>query len=107
MLTLLKSHLFCCGSVFFNSQQECIPVGCVPAARRPYAGGVGSAPGVGGRGGWLGVCSGGGCLVRGGGVPGLGRGVSAARGSAPGDCLVWMGCLPQCLVRYQHHPSPL
>ena len=34
-----------------NDRQECIPVGCVPAARRPYAG----------------VCfRGGGCLLQGG-----------------------------------------
>ena len=41
----------------FSFKQECIPVGCVPAARRPYAG----------------VCFPGGCLVWGGGVvPGPG-----------------------------------
>ena len=50
--------------------QECIPVGCVPAARRPYAGDCflgGSLPGPGGsawsRGGLPGP--GGVCLVRG------------------------------------------
>ena len=42
-------------------EQECIPVGCVPAARRPYAGV---------------------CFPRGGGV--WSRGVSAPGGSAPG-----------------------
>ena len=41
--------------------QECIPVGCVPAARRPYAG----------------VCFPGGCLVRGGLLP---EGVSGPGG---------------------------
>ena len=47
-------------------KQECIPVGCVPAARRPYAGVCfrGGLPGPGGvsawSGGWGGVC-----LVRG------------------------------------------
>ena len=40
-----------------SGKPECIPVGCVPAARRPYAE----------------VCfPGGGCLIRGGGLPGLG-----------------------------------
>ena len=51
-----------------NCTQECIPVGCVPAARRPYAGV--SFPG----GGWCGWSSG-----RVGGVAG------------PGGCLVWGG----------------
>ena len=70
-----------------NSQQECIPVGCVPAASRPYVGvcfqgvyllrGVpglgGSAPRrVPGPGGFV-YSRGGGCLVRGvcsrGGIP--------------------------------------
>ena len=55
-----------------SKKQECIPVGCVPAARRPYArvcshcrgGGVVSAPGrVSAPGG---VCSGGGVCSRGG-----------------------------------------
>ena len=55
-----------------NDRQECIPVGCVPAARRSYAGVC--FPG--------GVCSGGG--VWSGGVCGPG-------GSGPGVCvcLVW------------------
>ena len=72
-----------------NVKQECIPVGCVPAARRPYAG----------------VCFPGGCLV--GGVSGLG-GMSAPRGCIwSGGCLVrghvWSwgvsaqgGCIPAC-----------
>ena len=37
-----------------NNKQECIPVGCVPAARRPYAGVCfpgGGLPGPGGGGG--------------------------------------------------------
>ena len=59
------------GRTTFIKEQECIPVGCVPAARRPYAGV--SLP-VGGGGG---VCSQG-------VVPGPGgsqvRGVSAPRG---------------------------
>ena len=71
-------------------QQVCIPVGCVPAASRPYAGvcfpgggcllpggGVSASGGVSGPRGVV-VCFGGGVgLVRGGGVSGLG-------GSAPG-----------------------
>ena len=48
-------------------KQECIPVGCVPAARRPYAGVCFPGGGV-----WSG-----GCLVRG--------------ESGPGVCLVWGG----------------
>ena len=94
-------------------QQECIPVGCVPAARWPYAGVCswgGSVPrgclllgGVSALGGLLlgGVCSGG-CLLWGGvwsqgvSAPGgclLRGGLSAPRGvSAPGNCLLG-GCL--------------
>ena len=68
-------------------EQECIPVGCVPAARRPYAG----------------VCFPGGCAWSGGGVPGLGGGVHGlgwggvpglGGGGVPGRgvvCLVWGG----------------
>ena len=78
---------YCCGFVKLQAlinKQECIPVGCVPAARWPYAGvcsrGV-SAPGrVSAPGGvsaprgcllWGGVCSRGVgvCLGGGGGVP--------------------------------------
>ena len=81
-------------------QQECIPVGCVPAARRPYTG----------------VCFPGGCLVQGGvvwclvqergcllrgcgvwsrgglvwGGPGLG-GVPGPGWCGPEGCLVWGG----------------
>ena len=70
--------------IFVEPEQECIPVGCVPAARRLYAGvcsGGVSALEVSGPGGGLvpgGVCSGGsvpggsalgGCLVREGGSP--------------------------------------
>ena len=50
-------------------EQECIPVGCVPAARWPYAGVC--FPG--------GVCSQGGV-------------------SAPGGCLLWGGLLRGCLL---------
>ena len=53
-------------------EQECIPVGCVPAAHRPYAG-VWSGGGVSGPGGVCsrgGVSGPGGCLL-------------------PGGCLVW------------------
>ena len=75
---------------------ECIPVGCVPAARWPYAG----------------VCFPGGCLVRGGSAPRGGclvRGVCSRRvsgrgvwsggvcswgGSVPGGGLVWGGSGP-------------
>ena len=58
--------------------QECIPVGCLPAARRPYAGvcfpGGCLLPGVSALGGLLP----GGCLLR--GVSALGGGVSAPGG---------------------------
>ena len=48
-------------------KQECIPVGCVPAARRPYPG----------------VCfPGGGSPSGGGGLPGPGGGVPPSGGSA-------------------------
>ena len=61
-------------------QQECIPVGCVPAARRPYAG----------------VCFQGGCLLPvgllGGGRFCLFRGVCLVWGvSAPGECVCSRG----------------
>ena len=78
-------------------RQECIAVGCVPAARWPYAGvcfrGEGEGRGV--------VCSGGWCLLPGGLLQG-GGGWSATGGwSAPrGWCLLpggsaLGGCLPQ------------
>ena len=73
-------------STVFNNKQECIPVGCVPAARWPYLGGVpglegvylvlrGAVPGL----GWVylvpgGVPGPGGCTWSWGGVPGLGCG---------------------------------
>ena len=73
--------------------QECIPVGCAPAARRPYSevccsggggclvrgGVVGSAPGGG-------VWSGGGVSAPGGGSA-LGRGCLLRGGLLPGGCL--------------------
>ena len=85
-------------------KQECIPVGCVPAARRPYAE----------------VCFwGGGCLLRGGSAPGGllwgvsapggGWGGSAPGGSAPGGggvCI--LGCTeaetpqPPCKQNHTH-----
>ena len=82
--------------VKLQNQQECIPVGCVPAARRPYSevccsGGGGLV--------WLG-----GCLVWG----ESGLGVSGLGGvwSGVGGCLVQGGCLLQggvwsggCLVQ--------
>ena len=76
-------------------KQECIPVGCVPPARRPYLpgpGGGGCTWSGGGVPGLGGVPGPGGCtwsrgvyLVPGGGVPGLG-GVPG-----PGGYLVWGG----------------
>ena len=62
-----------------QNQKECIPVGCVPAASRPYAGVCflgGSAPGesaprgVSALGGEGGVCSGGGACSGGVSTPG-------------------------------------
>ena len=102
--------------VYLQIQQECIPVGCVPAARRPYAGVC--FPG----GGW-GCCV---CLVPGGCLPGpgvsawsggclLGPGGSAWSGGpgwSRGVCLVWGGvCLVRGGLASQHAlrqtPSPL
>ena len=64
----MRTHLECTLHLLSRSmktfhKQECIPVGCVPADRRPYAG----------------VC-----------FPG---GFSIPGGSAPGGCLVWGVCL--------------
>ena len=66
-------------------QQECIPVGCVPAARRPYSGVCFPGGGLPGPGGF--------CLVRGGGSawsggkggsPWSGGGSPLVRGGLPG-----------------------
>ena len=100
-----KSNFLHFHAVFNKSyaKQECIPVGCVPATRRPYArvcflGGVWSGGGC--------VWSGG-CLVWGGGVSGPGGGgwcVWSGGGGVPGlggVCLVggvWSGGLV-CLVQ--------
>ena len=86
---------------FHKMEQECIPVGCVPAARRPYAGV---------------------CFLGGGGLPGPGggsawsRGVSLVQGGLPGPggspwsrwvCLVWGGSawLGGGVLRGGWHPS--
>ena len=75
---------------FLNNipKQECIPVGCVPAARRPYAG----VCFPGGVGGLWGVCLVGGVLVSGPGGGGwcLVRGGLLRGGSARGGG-VWSG----------------
>ena len=65
----------------YYSKQECIPVGCVPAAYRPYAG----------------FCFRGGLPGPGGCLPGLG---GAAWSGLGGVCLVWGVCLlgEVCLV---------
>ena len=104
-----------------RTKQECIPVGCIPAAHWPYAGacfwggvwsgGVSAPRGVcsGGCLLWGGVCSRGcllwgrgvcvcsrGCLVLGGVWSG---GVSAPRGVCSGGCLLWGGvCSRGCLL---------
>ena len=67
-------HFFHLYAVFRKNyaKQECIPVGCVPAASRPYAG-------VCFPGGWRVSVPGGGCLLLEGGV------------SAPGGCLLLGG----------------
>ena len=93
-------------------KQECIPVGCVPAARRPYAGGCFpsgvSAPGGSGPGGGLsqgeclsrgvwsqgGVCSGGGVWSQGG---------CLSQGSGPRGCL--LGGVSQHALR--QNPLPV
>ena len=73
-------------------EQECIPVGCVPAAHWPYTG----------------VCfRGGGCLLRGGLLRGVSAlvGVSSGGVSALGVCLLWAGvcfggvCSRGCLLQ--------
>ena len=69
-----QSNFFHFHAVFSKNcaKQECIPVGCVPAARRPYAG----------------VCfPGEGCLLRGGSGPG---------GSVPGGSGPGGGGIPAC-----------
>ena len=85
------------GSIYLLIQ-ECIPVGCVPAARRPYA--WVCFPGGGGRG----------CLLPGGGcLPGLGGsalgGVCLVRGVSAlgGVCLIWGGVSQHAL---RQTPSP-
>ena len=69
----------------FCSQQECIPVGCVPAAHRPYAGVC-----------FLGGFCSGGCLLW--GVSALGgvcsQGVSALGGICSEGCLFPEGSAP-------------
>ena len=70
-------------------QQECIPVGCVPAARRPYAG----------------VCFPGGCLPGPGGLPGAGGSAwSWGRLPGPGGVSPWSGGV--CLVPGGGLPGP-
>ena len=66
-----------------NYKQECIPVGCVPAARRPYAGVCFRLRGSGQRGG--------------GGVSAPG-GVSGLGGLLPGSG-VWLGGVSQHALR--------
>ena len=69
---MLAVNIFIIASFINSDKQECIPVGCVPAARRPYAGvcfpGGGVCSGGSGPGG---VCSGGCVCSRGagGGIP--------------------------------------
>ena len=95
-----------------DKEQECIPVGCVPAARRPYAGvcfpGGGSVRSGGGgvclvRGRGV-VCQvWGGCLRSGGwGVPGRGGGVSG-----PGWGCAWSGGVCAWFGGDTTTPSPL
>ena len=81
-------------ALFTGKKQECIPVGCVPAAHWPYAG----VCFPGGMSGPRGVSASGGCLLLGGmSAP---RGclvseVSAPKGvSAPGGCLLPGGVWP-------------
>ena len=84
-----------------NSGQECIPVGCVPPARRPYLpgpGGVYLVRGVPGLGGctwsWGGCTWSQGCVPGPGDVPGPG-GVYLVCGGVPGPWGVYLvpgGC---------------
>ena len=81
-------------------KQECIPVGCVPAARRPYSGICFPGGGLPGQGGVL-PGPGGGLPGRG-VLPGLGGGVSLAGGFSlvrgvlpgPGGSARSVGVLP-------------
>ena len=74
-------------SVSKQIQQECIPVGCIPAALRPYAGVCFPGGGVCSREvSPRGVCLGGMCLLQGGCLL---LWVSALGVSAPGGCLLW------------------
>ena len=115
-----KSH----NESYDKFKQECIPVGCVPAARRQYAGvcfpgGVSAWPGGVVCLAWGGVCLvwGGVCLVRGGlpglggCLPGLGRGcLPDLGGSLPGlgGCLPGLGGsgIPAC-TEADTLPSPV
>ena len=106
-------YLCLCNPLKYISKQECIPVGCVPAARWPYAGGlllggvcswevsalrgVSALSGVSALVGCLllgDVCSWGGCLLLGGVCS---RGVSAL-----GGCLLFGGWYPS--VHWGRHP---
>ena len=78
-----KFH-FCGGRIVYMFQQECIPVGCVPAAHWPYAA----------------VCFAGGCL--------LGGAVSAPGGGGLplGGCLLQRGCVCVSQHALRQTPSP-
>ena len=102
----------------FRNTQECIPVGCVPAARRPYAavcfrggggesgsawsGGVSawwSGGGLPGPGGWSAWSGGGVCLVSGGGLPGGPRGCLPGLGGGLPDSRGRGGLVSQHALR--------
>ena len=77
---MLHFVLYFLSMAYYLYEQECIPVGCVPAARGPYAGVCFPRGGVSGRGG--GVWSKGGWYVWSGGG---------------GGCLVWGVSAPGCV----------
>ena len=90
-------------SLIVKEEQECIPVRCVPAARRPYAGVCFPGRGCLLRGG---VCSGGVCS---GGVSALGGGGCLLHGGAglggrgwSGGVWSWGGGIPACTEADPH-----
>ena len=102
--SLLTYRYICFGWLYYfhtiklsHIIQECIPVGCVPAARRPY-GAVCSGGGV-----WSGGCLlPGGCLLLGGSGPG-----GSGLGGGGGVCS-WGGVCSQGVSQHalRQTPSP-
>ena len=96
----IRTEQMCGSHVKVTEKQECIPVGCVPAARWPYTGvcfpGGGLLPA-----GLLspgGVLSPGGCLLRGVSAPGgvCSQGGCLLRGGVCSGGVVCSGGIPAC-----------